>query len=198
MVETSGPNAMALEMARWLLTWSRTHPAEWDGLDDIFTCLWNISRCQFVDNRTNGILPITMAAVTLARDTADEVHPSLIRLTKHVGDFYSPPETRPRPFMEIFSGWTNVRLETWVETAARSIHVVRGLRRGAHLTNAWPMEFMFETLCAYLEDAHLIGRTAVVKRNRQVAAIGNAMMALATQDPDDLRLARRRLEFESP
>ena len=65
-----------------------------------------------------------MAAVTLARDT--EVHPSLIRLTKHVGDFYSPLEIRPRPLMEIFSSWTDVRLETWADTAARSIHVVRG------------------------------------------------------------------------
>ena len=139
-----------------------------------------------------------MAAVTLARDTGDKVHPSLIRLTKHVGDFYSPPEIRPRPLMEIFSSWTDVRLETWAETAARSIHVVRGLRRGAHLTNAWPTEFMFETLCAYLEDARLIGHTAVMKRNRQVAAIGDGMMALATQDPDDPRLARRRLDFESP
>lgn len=198
MTDLEGPNAMALEMARWLVGWGRSYPGEWDGMYDVLQCLWNVSRHQYIDNRTHGILPITMAAVTLARDTADEAHPSTIRLAQHVCHFYSPPGTVPRPLTEILATWTHSRLEQWLTVTSQSIPVARRFRRGAQLTNAWGIEFMFATLVAYLEDVHLIGRASLVRRNRQVEAISTTMMALATQDSGDLESARRCLEFESP
>ena len=142
-MDPTGPNAMALEMARWLIGWGRSYPGEWDGMYDILQCLWTLSRHQYVDNRTHGILPITMAALTLARDTADEDHPSTIRLNKHVCSFYSPPGTVPRPLTEILGSWTHDRLESWMTTASQSVPVARRLRRGAQLTNSWGIEFMF-------------------------------------------------------
>ena len=198
MVDQSGPNAMALEMARWLIGWGRSYPAEWDGMSDVFQCLWNISRYQYTDNRTNGILPITMAALTLARDTADETHPSATRLNKHVCHFYSPPGTVPKPMKELLGEWPHSRLEQWLTVTSQSVPVARRFRRGAQLTNAWGVEFMFATLVAYLEDVHLLGRASLARRNRQVEAISTSMMALASQDPGDLESARRCLEFESP
>eukprot|EP00913_Durusdinium_trenchii_P034582 g32352.t1 len=60
------------------------------------------------------------------------------------------------------------------------------------LTNAWGVEVMFATLVAYLEDVHLIGHAALIRRNRQVEAISAAMMALASQDPGDLGRTNRR------
>lgn len=58
MADQEGPNAMALEMAKWLVGWGRQYPAEWDSMYDILTGLWNISRAQYIDNRNHGVVPI--------------------------------------------------------------------------------------------------------------------------------------------
>ena len=79
---------MALEMAKWLVAWGRRYDAEWDGMYDMLQCLWNLSRSQYIDNRNHGVVPIVQAAVTLARDVADEDPIHGVRLTKYIGEFY--------------------------------------------------------------------------------------------------------------
>ena len=100
--------------------------------------------------------------------------------------------------MEVFGLWTTQQLETWLDGASRCVPVARRWRRGAQLTNAWGVEFMFSSLSAYLEDVHLIGRASLTRRTRMNTAISDAMLALATQNSEDLETARRSLTFESP
>ena len=197
-MDQEGPNAMALEMVKWLVAWGRRYDAEWDGMHDILQCLWNLSRSHYTDNRSHGVVPIVLAAVTLARDVEDEAPIPGMRLVKLIGEFYSPPGTVPKPLLEVFGSWTTHQLETWLDGASRCVPVARRWRRGAQLTNSWGIDFMFSSLSAYLEDAHLIGHASLTRRTRMNNAISDAMTALATQNADDIETARRSLTFESP